>query len=116
MRLFRNHSILSIDDFGTGYSSLVYLKRFPIDELKIDRSFVRDLPSDSDDAEIAATIIAMVHNLKLQVVTEGVETREQADFLAEQGCSHCQGYLFSPPVPADQFEKLLAEQLETASA
>ncbi len=101
---------LSIDDFGTGYSSLAYLKRFPIDELKIDRSFIRDLPADSDDAEIAATVIAMARNLKLQVVAEGVETREQADFLVEHGCAHCQGYLFSPAIPADEFEGLLAAQ------
>lgn len=101
---------LSIDDFGTGYSSLAYLKRFPIDELKIDRSFVRDLPADNDDAEIAATIIAMARNLNLQVVAEGVETREQADFLAAHGCNLCQGYLYSRPVPAAEFEALLAAQ------
>jgi EAL domain-containing protein (putative c-di-GMP-specific phosphodiesterase class I) len=98
---------LSIDDFGTGYSSLAYLRRFPIDELKIDRSFVRDIPDDENDAEIAATIIAMARNLKLAVVAEGVETREQAEFLATHGCQHYQGFLFSPPVSAPDFEDLL---------
>ncbi|MCP5299456.1 MAG: EAL domain-containing protein [Chromatiaceae bacterium] len=100
---------LSIDDFGTGYSSLAYLKRFPIDELKIDRSFVCDIPNDTNDAEIAATIIAMANNLHLSVVAEGVETRRQADFLAGHGCRVCQGYLFSPPVPAEAFEALFEQ-------
>jgi EAL domain-containing protein (putative c-di-GMP-specific phosphodiesterase class I) len=94
---------LSIDDFGTGYSSLAYLKRFPIDELKIDRGFVRDIPADINDMEIAATIIAMARNLKLKVVAEGVETPEQLAFLARQGCHAYQGYLFSPPIAADRF-------------
>lgn len=100
---------LSIDDFGTGYSSLSYLKRFPIDELKIDRGFVRDIPADSNDMEIAATIIAMARNLKLKVVAEGVETPEQLAFLARQGCHAYQGYLFSRPLPADQFSRTLIE-------
>lgn len=98
---------ISIDDFGTGYSSLAYLKRFPIDELKIDRSFVCDIPHDFNDAEIAATIIAMARNLKLRVVAEGVETQEQADFLAARSCQFYQGYLFRPPLPAEEFEELL---------
>ncbi len=99
---------LSIDDFGTGYSSLAYLKRFPIDELKIDQGFVRDIPHDLNDTEIAAAIIAMARNLNLKVMAEGVETREQLDFLKRQGCHAYQGYLFSRPVPADEFVRLLS--------
>ncbi|MFA5082134.1 MAG: EAL domain-containing protein [Hydrogenophilaceae bacterium] len=103
---------LAIDDFGTGYSSLAYLKRFPIDELKIDQSFVRDIPHDSNDMEIAATIIAMARNLKLDVLAEGVETQEQLAFLTQQGCHAYQGYLYSRPVPAEEFSRLV----ETARA
>ena len=99
---------LAIDDFGTGYSSLAYLKRFPIDELKIDQGFVRDIPLDINDMEIAATIIAMARNLKLKVVAEGVETPEQLAFLTQQGCHAFQGYLYSRPVPAAEFDRLLS--------
>ncbi|MGB4334052.1 MAG: EAL domain-containing protein [Chromatiaceae bacterium] len=96
---------LSIDDFGTGYSSLARLKNLPIDELKIDRDFVRDIPEDRNDMEIAATIIAMARNLNLKVIAEGVETQAQLDFLARQGCHGCQGFLLGRPVPAEVFRE-----------
>lgn len=98
---------VAIDDFGTGYSSLLYLKRFPVDKLKIDRGFVRDIPSDGNDMEIAATIIAMGLNLNLKVIAEGVETREQLSFLKDRGCTLFQGYLFSKPMPAEEITRLL---------
>lgn len=98
---------LAIDDFGTGYSSLAYLKRFPIDLLKIDKSFVDDIPHHQDDMEIAATIIAMAHTLRLQVLAEGVESREQIDFLKANGCDFYQGYFMSRPLPAAEFTRLL---------
>lgn len=100
---------LSIDDFGTGYSSLAHLKRFPIDELKIDRSFVRDIPQDQSDMEIAATIIAMARNLNLRVIAEGVETRSQLDFLIRQGCHGHQGYLLGHPLAAGDFARQLLQ-------
>jgi len=103
------HIRISIDDFGIGSSSLAYLKRLPIATLKIDRSFVRDLATDPDDASITSAIIAMAHSLKLNVVAEGVETEEQLAFLRSQQCDELQGYLFSPGVPAEAFSKLLRE-------
>jgi diguanylate cyclase (GGDEF)-like protein len=94
---------VAIDDFGTGYSSLAYLKGFPLDVLKIDKSFVNDIPLHQDDMEIAATIIAMAHTLRLQVLAEGVENQPQLDFLKEKGCDRYQGFLMSRPLPADDF-------------
>jgi diguanylate cyclase (GGDEF)-like protein len=98
---------ISIDDFGTGYSSLSYLRRFPLDKLKIDRSFVRDVMENPDDASIVKAIISLAHNLRLRVVAEGVETGEQLQFLRELGCDQYQGYYCSPAVPADKFASLL---------
>jgi diguanylate cyclase (GGDEF)-like protein/PAS domain S-box-containing protein len=100
---------LSIDDFGTGYSSLAYLKRFPLDALKVDRSFVKDTPGAADDAAITSAIIAMAHSLKLEVVAEGVETRAQLAFLRARGCEYAQGYLISRPVAAPDLARLLAQ-------
>ncbi|HVR42263.1 MAG TPA: PAS domain S-box protein [Thermoanaerobaculia bacterium] len=100
---------ISLDDFGTGHSSLSYLKRFPIDTLKIDQSFVRDLGSDRDTAAIVAAIIAIGHKLRLRVIAEGVELEAQRVFLMENSCDQMQGYLFHGPLPAERFEQLLGE-------
>ena len=98
---------LAVDDFGTGYSSLSYLRKFPIDALKIDQSFVHQIATTPDETTIVTAVISMGRSLKLRVVAEGVETREQLDFLQAQQCEEAQGYYFSPPVPPQQFAKLL---------
>jgi EAL domain-containing protein (putative c-di-GMP-specific phosphodiesterase class I) len=98
---------LAIDDFGTGYSSLAQIKHFPIDTLKVDRSFIRNLPYDSEDRAITEAVIAMGKNLNITVVAEGVETQEQKDFLRDHICDEMQGFYFSKPIAPDQFGDLL---------
>ncbi len=101
---------IAIDDFGTGHSSLSYLKRFDVDTLKIDRSFVRDTPDDPEDSAIAIAVVALGHGLRLSVVAEGVETQAQADFLRAQGCDEMQGYLIAQPADADEFAQWFAQR------
>ena len=107
---------IAIDDFGTGNSALSYLRRFPIDTVKIDRSFIRDLTVNPSDAEITATVIIMAHNLKLEVIAEGVETEEQLAFLKQRLCDQMQGFLFSRPVPAEEVEAMLAQGKRSEAA
>jgi EAL domain-containing protein (putative c-di-GMP-specific phosphodiesterase class I) len=102
---------LSIDDFGTGYSSLSYLKRLPIDQIKIDQSFVRDIATDPNDAVMVKAIIDLAGNFHLNVIAEGVETQAHLDFLKNNGCMAFQGYFFSKPLPIDQFEALLLNRV-----
>lgn len=99
---------LALDDFGTGFSCLSYLKRFPIDALKIDRSFVRDLATDADCAGIVSAVISMGKNLNMRVIAEGVETRDQLEFLQEHSCPEGQGYYFAQPMVAGEVTQLIA--------
>ena len=103
---------LSIDDFGTGYSSLAYLRLFPVDSLKIDKQFIDDIPNDKNDMEITSAIVALAHAMNLKVLAEGVETLEQLEFLKKQGCDTYQGYYHSQPMPGDEFELLLRQEVQ----
>jgi len=102
---------MSIDDFGTGYSSLSYLKQFPIDRLKLDRSFVRGLPGNPDDLAISSAVLAMAKALNLKVVAEGVESKAQMDVLFARQCDELQGYYFSRPLPAGDIERFISDRL-----
>jgi diguanylate cyclase (GGDEF)-like protein len=110
---YRNAGVqVAIDDFGTGYSSMAYLQMFPIDYLKIDQSFIRDITSNAAHHTIAEIMILMAHKLGLKAIAEGVETQEQLDLLKAAGCNYAQGFLFSPALPSQQFEKLLRSRME----
>ena len=114
---FKNLGVsLSIDDFGTGYSSLSYIKRFPVDVLKIDRSFVRGLPDDEGDASLVDAILAMAQSMGLQVVAEGVETEEQSQFLRNLGCDRLQGFYYGKPMPAQELKAWIAKQSKASSS
>jgi EAL domain-containing protein (putative c-di-GMP-specific phosphodiesterase class I) len=107
---------IAIDNFGSGYVSLSALKQFPLDTIKIDRSFIRDVASGSEDKALAEAVIAMGRTLSLTVVAQGVETKAQVDFLREHACDELQGFYFNRPVPAEQFEKLLQTQSDIADS
>jgi EAL domain-containing protein (putative c-di-GMP-specific phosphodiesterase class I) len=106
---------VAVDDFGTGYSSLSYLRKFPIDALKIDKSFVGRLGTTADDASIVKAVIGMAQSLRLRVVAEGVETMEQSEFLQDQACDEAQGYYFGRPVGAPEFATLLRRGISVPS-
>ena len=110
--LSRMGVLVSVDDFGTGYSSMSYLRRFPIDKLKIDRTFVAEMDTRSDDASIVQAIVSLAHGLKLKVVAEGVETEAQLDALKALGCDQYQGFHFSPAQPPAEFERLIRAKLQ----
>jgi EAL domain-containing protein (putative c-di-GMP-specific phosphodiesterase class I) len=107
---------LAIDDFGTGYSSLAYLKRFPLDTLKIDRSFIKDTPSDAGDVALTTAIIGIAHSLNLSVVAEGVELQSQFDLLKERRCDIIQGYLVSRPIPPENIPEFIASRQSMTKA
>jgi EAL domain-containing protein (putative c-di-GMP-specific phosphodiesterase class I) len=106
---------LAVDDFGTGYSSLAYLKRFPIDKLKIDQSFVRDIPGDANDSAIVQAIISLGRTLDLRVVAEGVETEAQREFLVSHGCDDVQGYLYCRPCDGSEIERIFSVSTEVGA-
>ena len=106
---------LSLDDFGTGFSSLRHLQQYPINALKIDQSFIRNIAADQRDAAITRTVIAMAHNLGLRVLAEGVETQDQLDFLREHGCEEVQGFIVSQPLPPDQFVPFVSKHIATGA-
>jgi EAL domain-containing protein (putative c-di-GMP-specific phosphodiesterase class I) len=105
----------TIDDFGTGYSSLSYLTQFPIGTIKIDRSFIKEINTDHSKAAIVKAVISLAHSLEMNIIAEGVETEEQMAYLQKQGCNDMQGYLYSPPVPAEEMTKFLANEKEGES-
>jgi EAL domain-containing protein (putative c-di-GMP-specific phosphodiesterase class I) len=106
-RLSEMGVLISVDDFGTGYSSMSYLRRLPIDRLKIDRSFINEITARADDASIVQAIVSLAHSLRLKVIAEGVETIAQLDFLKSIGCDQYQGFHFSRPLPVREFETLM---------